>query len=170
MSANTEENKDDSPRWLINIEQNIEEGLDEFPSISPDYEIIRDLLLAPKDSDTAVSDAVNRFYDTYTANEQRETREPPDYMAGFKLNTIASVVFETARDVFYTSFEHDRLVEFLVGIKKGAAAEYDTEVSEIITVLALKITDIGLQNPQFVYHSWGLEAIVEESWNAARGM
>ncbi|KAH7196531.1 uncharacterized protein B0J16DRAFT_326100 [Fusarium flagelliforme] len=146
--TDTEENKADRPLWLVNIENNIGEELDQFPSNSPSYEIIRDLLLAPKDSDTAVSDAVNRFYDSYTANEQRERREPPDYMAGFKLNTIASVVFETARDVLYTSFEHDRLVEFLVGIKKGAAADYDPE------------------NPLFVYHSWGLEAIVEESWNA----
>ncbi|CAG7561240.1 unnamed protein product [Fusarium equiseti] len=147
--TDTEVNKADRPRWLINIEKNMEEDFGQFPSISPSYELVRDLLIAPKDSDTAVSDAVNRFYDSYTSNGDRERREPPDYMAGFKLNTIASVVFETTRDVFYTSFEHDRLVEFLVGIKKGAAAEYDPE------------------NPQFVYHSWGLEAIVEESWNAS---
>jgi len=165
-----EDSKADRPRWLINIEKNIEEDLDQFPSISPSYELVRDLLIAPKDSDTAVSDAVNRFYNSYTSNADRERREPPDYMAGFKLNTIASVVFETARDVFYTSFEHDRLVEFLVGIKKGAAAEYDPEVGEIITVPALEITYNGLQNPRFVYHSWGLEAIVEESWNAGHGI
>ncbi|KAJ4137301.1 hypothetical protein NW768_002884 [Fusarium equiseti] len=160
----------DRPRWLVNIEESIEEELDEFSSESPYYEIVRDMLLAPKDSDTAVPDAVNRFYDLYISSAENERREPPDYMAGFKLNSMASIVFETVRDVFYTTFEHDRLAEFLIGIKKGAAAEYDPEVSEIIAVSALRIADHGLQNPQFVYHGWGLEAIAEKGWNAARGM
>ncbi|KAI1068175.1 hypothetical protein LB507_004375 [Fusarium sp. FIESC RH6] len=148
--SDTEENNADRPRWLINIEKNIEEGLNEATSTSPCYEIVRDLLLAPEDSDTAVPDAVKRFYDLYISTADSERREPPDYMAGFKLNSMASIVFETVRDVFYTTFEHDRLAEFLIGIKEGAAAEYDFE------------------NPQFVYHGWGLEAIVEESWNASR--
>ena len=113
---------------------------------------------------------MNKFYDSYVLNADNERREPPDYMAGFKLNSMASIVFETVRDVFYTTFEHDRLAEFLIGIKEGAAADYDFEVSEILTVSALEITDNGLQNPQFVYHGWGLEAIAEKSWNVARGM
>ncbi|RFN42709.1 hypothetical protein FIE12Z_12748 [Fusarium flagelliforme] len=166
--TNTEENNTDRPRWLVNIEESIQEELEEFTSESPYYEIVRDMLLAPKDSDTAVPDAVNRFYDLYISTAENERREPPDYMAGFKLNSMASVVFETVRDVFYMSFEHDRLAEFLVGIEKGAAAEYDPEVGGIITVPALEITDVALQNPRFVYHSWGLEAIVEKGWNAAR--
>ncbi|KAJ4023013.1 hypothetical protein NW752_003470 [Fusarium irregulare] len=152
--ASTEETQtdvpSDRPRWLVNIEKSIEDELDEYSSESPYYEIVRDMLIAPKDSETAVPDAVKRFYDLYISTADNERREPPDYMAGFKLNSMASIVFETVRDVFYTTFEHDRLAEFLIGIKEGAAAEYDFE------------------NPQFVYHGWGLEAIVEESWNASR--
>jgi hypothetical protein len=143
--TNIDENKtdvpSDRPRWLVNIENNIEEGLDEFPSVSPYYEIVRDLLLAPKDSDSAVSDAVNKFYDLYTVEAESEEREPPEYMAGYRLNAFADIVFETVRDVFYTTHEHDRLANFLIAIKKGAAAEYDTEVRVSISVRLLDYSD-----------------------------
>ncbi|RGP77604.1 hypothetical protein FLONG3_4295 [Fusarium longipes] len=150
--TSTDETKTDDvpserPRWLIEIEKNIEEQLDEFASESPYYEIVRDLLLAPQDSDSAVSDAANKFFDLYTADAEHERREPPEYMAGLKLNSIADIAFETVRDVSYTSQEHDRLLNFLVAIKNGAAEEYDTE------------------DPKFVYHGWGLEKAAREYWN-----
>lgn len=149
MSSTNEDKTEDRPRWLINIENSIKEELEEFPSEPSYYEIVRDLLLAPKDNEQAVPDAVTRFYQLYGDGAETEQREPPEYGAAYKLNCIADVVFEAVRDVFYTTLEHDRLAEFLIGIKKGAATEYDTV------------------NPQFVYHDWGLETIASGSWNAS---
>ncbi|CAF3500825.1 unnamed protein product [Fusarium graminearum] len=149
MSSTNENKTEDRPRWLINIENSIKEDLEEFPSEPRYYEIVRDLLLAPKDNEQAVPDAVTRFYQLYGDGAETEQREPPEYGAAYKLNSIADVVFEAVRDVFYTTLEHDRLAEFLIGIKKGAATEYDTV------------------NPQFIYHDWGLETIASGSWNAS---
>ncbi|KAM0434878.1 hypothetical protein ACHAQK_008573 [Fusarium lateritium] len=138
----------DRPRWLVRIEETIEEERDEFASESPYYEIIRDLLLAPKDDSKAVSQAVSRFYDLYAAGAEDEIRKPPEYSAGHKLNTIASIAFETAADALFTTDQHDRLAKLLIGIKDQAAHEYDTE------------------DPKFVYYGWGLETAASESWNA----
>ncbi|KAM0296152.1 hypothetical protein ACHAPM_010408 [Fusarium culmorum] len=149
MSSTNEDKTEDQPRWLTNIENNIKEELEEFPSEPRYYEIVRDLLLAPKDNEQAVPHAVDRFYQLYADGAETEQREPPEYGAAYKLNSIADVVFEAVRDVFYTTLEHDRLAKLLIGIKKGAVAEYDTE------------------NPQFFYHDWGLETIASGSWNAS---
>ncbi|EKJ72935.1 hypothetical protein FPSE_06981 [Fusarium pseudograminearum CS3096] len=149
MSSTNDDKTEDRPRWLINIENSIKEELEEFPSEPRCYEIVRDLLLAPKDNEQAVPDAVDRFYQLCADGAETEQREPPEFGAAFKLNSIAGVVFEVVRDVFYTTLEHDRLTELLIGIKKGAAAEYDAE------------------NPRFVYHDWGLETIANGSWNAS---
>ncbi|RGP66312.1 hypothetical protein FSPOR_6690 [Fusarium sporotrichioides] len=59
----------------------------------------------------------------YIDGADSEQRESPEYGAGYKLNSIADVVFQVVRDVFYTSLEHDRLANLLIGIKKGAAAD-----------------------------------------------
>ncbi|KAH7256281.1 hypothetical protein BKA59DRAFT_552087 [Fusarium tricinctum] len=137
----------DRPLWLVHIEQTIEEERDELFSESPFYEIVRDLLLAPEDDSHAVSQAVSRFYQLYAAGAEERSRKPPEYSAGHYLNSIACVAFETAREVPFNTYQHDRLVEFLVGIKKGAADEYDTK------------------DPKFVYYRWGLETAADEHWN-----
>ncbi|KAM0342117.1 hypothetical protein ACHAPU_009731 [Fusarium lateritium] len=110
------------PSWLVHIEERIEEERDEFRLESPYYEIV------PEAED--------------------EIRRPPEYSAGHKLNTIASVAFETADEVFCTTYQHDRLAELLIGIKKEAAGEYNIE------------------NPKFVYYAWGVDNAANESWNA----
>lgn len=118
----------DRPRWLVHIEETIEEERDELASESPYYEIVRDLLLAPEDDSNAVSQAISRFYGLYAAGAEDEIRKPPEYSAGHKLNSIASIAFETAAEVLFTTYQHDRLVELLIGIKEEAADEYNTEV------------------------------------------
>ncbi|KAF5001632.1 hypothetical protein FGRMN_938 [Fusarium graminum] len=138
----------DRPSWLVHIEEKIEEEREEFRSESPYYEIVRDLLLAPEEDKNAVSQAIHKFYGLCTTEAEDEIRGPPEYSAGHKLNTIASIAFETADEVFCTSYQHDRLAELLIGIKREAADEYDTE------------------NPKFVYYGWGVENAANESWNA----
>ncbi|GKU06623.1 hypothetical protein FLAG1_10827 [Fusarium langsethiae] len=123
MSSTDEKKTKERPRWLNNIENSIDEELEEFPSEPRYYEIVRDLLLASKDSEQAVPDAVNKFYQLYIDGADSEQREPPECGAGYKLNSIADVVFQVVRDVLYTTLEHDRLANLLIGIKKGAAAE-----------------------------------------------
>ncbi|KAF5672783.1 hypothetical protein FHETE_3617 [Fusarium heterosporum] len=143
-----EKSSSDRPSWLIHIEERIEEERDEFPLECPYYEIVRDLLLVPKEDNNAVSQAIHKFYDVYTTEAENEIRRRPEYSAGHKLNTIASVTFETADEIFYTTYQHDRLAELLIGIKREAANEYNIE------------------NPKFVYYSWGVENAANESWNA----
>ncbi|KAG5657476.1 hypothetical protein KAF25_006040 [Fusarium avenaceum] len=138
----------DRPRWLVSIEQTIEEERDELFSDSKFYELVRDLLLAPENDSHAVSQAVSSFYNLYAAGADERTREPPEYFAGHYLNSIACVAFEMASEVPFDTYQHDRLAELLIGIKKGAADEYDTE------------------DPKFVYYGWGLYNEAREKWNA----
>lgn len=159
----------DRPLWLVHIEETIEEERDDLFSHSPFYEIVRDLLLAPEDDSHAVSQAVSRFYDLYAAGANERTREPPEYFAGHYLNSIACVAFETASEVPFDTYQHDRLVEFLIGIKKGAADEYDTEVScPRCSLKPLFLTTA--KDPKFVYYRWGLENAADEHWNHGPGM
>jgi hypothetical protein len=125
---NQTEPSSDRPRWMVHIEETIEEERDEFASESPYYEIVRDLLLAPEDDSNAVSQAISKFYGLYAAGAEDEIRKPPEYSAGHKLNSIASIAFETAADVLFTTYRHDRLSELLFGIKEEAAHEYNIEV------------------------------------------
>ncbi|KAG5795507.1 hypothetical protein H9Q69_005441 [Fusarium xylarioides] len=138
----------DRPSWLVYFEERIEEERDELFSEAPYYEIVRDLLLAPNDDDKAVGEAITKFYDLYAARVRNEKKDPPEYGAGHKLNTISIVAFEAVVKVWYTSTEHQKLADFLIGIKKGAAEEFDEE------------------NLRFVYIGWGLEAAAQEQWNA----
>ncbi|KAH6960429.1 hypothetical protein DER45DRAFT_557737 [Fusarium avenaceum] len=138
----------DRPSWLVHIEQTIEEERDDLFSESPFYEIVRDLLVAPEDDSHAVSQAVSSFYNLYTARAEERSRKPPEYSAGNYLNSIACVAFEMASEVPFDTYQHDRLAELLIGIKKGAADEYDIE------------------DPKFVYYGGGLYSEAREKWNA----
>lgn len=159
----------DRPRWLVSIEQTIEEERDELFSDSKFYELVRDLLLAPENDSHAVSQAVSSFYNLYAAGADERTREPPEYFAGHYLNSIACVAFEMASEVPFDTYQHDRLAELLIGIKKGAADEYDTEVRYPRWLLkALFLTKV--KDPKFVYYGWGLYNEAREKWNACHGM
>lgn len=147
----SDETKTDRPRWLINVDEYIEEEQDIYPSVAPYYEIVRDMLLEPEDSDSAVPNAVTKFYDLHTAaieEEMAKETSEPEKLAGYKLNTIADIAFEIARDVFYTTFEHERLAKLLIGIKKGAANEYDEAVN-ISSIFQLSNYVITLIETQF---------------------
>ncbi|EMT61140.1 hypothetical protein NOF04DRAFT_9269 [Fusarium oxysporum II5] len=137
----------DAPSWLKFLDERIEEERDGLFSESPSYEIVRDLLVASEDDDTAVSQAVTKFYDLYKAEAGRQSKMP-DHGAGYYLNTISLIAFEVAPKVWYASWRHDRITEFLIAIKDGAAKEFDEE------------------DPQFVWIGWGLQAAASESWNA----
>ncbi|KAF5604877.1 hypothetical protein FPCIR_730 [Fusarium pseudocircinatum] len=135
------------PSWLEFLNESIEEEGDDFDSEAPSYEIVRDLLVAPEDDDTAVSRAVTRFYDLYKA-EAHELGKLEDHGAGGFLNSIAAIAFEVAPKLWYTNWRHQRIAEFLIAIKNGAAEEYSEE------------------DPQFVWIGWGVTAAASESWNA----
>ncbi|KAF5628806.1 hypothetical protein F52700_7899 [Fusarium sp. NRRL 52700] len=138
----------DHPSWLVYFDERIEEESDEVFSEAPYYGIVRDLLLATNDGDTAVDEAITKFYDLYAAQVRNKKKDPPEYGAGHTLNSISIVAFEAAVKLWYTSPEHQKLADFLIGIKKGAKDEFDEE------------------NLQFVYIGWGLEAAAQEQWNA----
>ncbi|KAF5598126.1 hypothetical protein FPANT_3890 [Fusarium pseudoanthophilum] len=135
------------PSWLEFLNERIEEEGDDFESEAPSYEIVRDLLVAPEDDDTAVSRAVTRFYDLYKA-EANELEELEGHGAGEYLNSIGVIAFEVAPKLWYTSWRHQRIAKFLIAIKNGAAEAYNEE------------------DPKFVWIGWGLEAAASESWNA----
>ncbi|KAM6510643.1 hypothetical protein FSOLCH5_011088 [Fusarium solani] len=161
MSNNIDESKSndvpplapsDRPPWLIHIEDRIAEENEQSDSGAIYFEIIRDLLLAPDDDDTAVSKAIKRFNEHYVAGfagEDFGRRQPPEYAAGDILNEISIAVFGTVGKVSLTDIRHDRLANFLAGIKRDAADEFNRE------------------NPQFVYSGRGLEAAAAEDWNSS---
>ncbi|KAF4447895.1 hypothetical protein F53441_8645 [Fusarium austroafricanum] len=149
MNNSKTEQSSDHPPWLVRVGSRIEEEEDEICPETPYYEIVRDLLLAPEDDDSAVAKAVTQFYDLYVSEAGKEKREPPEYGAGYSLDSIASIAFELTYEVWYTSAEHERLAKFLIAIKSGAADKYDEE------------------DPQFVYFDWGLEAAADQSWNVS---
>lgn len=116
--------------WLEFLNERIEEERDELFSESPSYEIVRDLLVASEDDDTAISQAVTKFYDLYRAEADKRVKWE-DHGAGEYLNTIAIIVFDVAPNLWYTSWRHQRIAEFLIAIKNGAAAKYHEEVGNI---------------------------------------
>ena len=143
MSNNTDESKlddvqplapSDRPPWLIHIEGRIAEENEQLDSGAIYFEIIRDLLLAPDSDDTAVTKAIKRFNEHYVAGfagEDFGRRQPPEYDAGDILNEISMAVFETVGKVPFTDIRHDRLANFLIGIKRDAADEFGKEVSSL---------------------------------------
>ncbi|CVK84829.1 uncharacterized protein FMAN_01756 [Fusarium mangiferae] len=133
--------------WLEFLNERIEEERDELFSESPSYEIVRDLLVASEDDDTAISQAVTKFYDLYRAEADKRVKWE-DHGAGEYLNTIAIIAFDVAPKLWYTSWRHQRIAEFLIAIKNGAAAKYHEE------------------DPRFVWIGWGIEAAASECWNA----
>ncbi|RSL94797.1 hypothetical protein CDV31_014161 [Fusarium ambrosium] len=138
------------PPWLSYVEDRITEENEQFDSGAIYFEIVRDLLLAPDDDDTAVSKAIKRFNENYVAGfagEDFGRRQPPEYAAGDILNEISIAVFETVGKVSFTDIRHDRLANFLIGLKRDAAGEFKKE------------------DPQFVYFGWGLEAAAADDWN-----
>ncbi|KAF5662407.1 hypothetical protein FCIRC_11530 [Fusarium circinatum] len=135
------------PSWLEFLNERIEEEREELFSESPSYEIVRDLLVASEDDDTAVSQAVTKFYDLYRAKAGKRGKWE-DHGAGEYLNTISVIAFEVAPKLWYTNWRHQRIAEFLIAIKDGAAEHYIEE------------------DPQFVWIGWGLTAAASESWNA----
>ncbi|KAF4956019.1 hypothetical protein FGADI_4192 [Fusarium gaditjirri] len=132
--------------WLEFLNENIEER-DELFSESPFYEIVRDLLVAAEDDETAVSRAVSKFYDLYKADVGKFNKSE-GHGAGEYLNSIAVIGFEVAPKLWYTNWRHERIAEFLIAIKSGGAEKFDEE------------------NPQFIWIGWGLAAAASESWNA----
>ncbi|UPK95267.1 hypothetical protein LCI18_006202 [Fusarium solani-melongenae] len=142
----------DRPPWLIHVEGRIAEENEQFDSGAIYFEIIRDLLLAPDSDDTAVPKAIKQFNEHYVAGfagEDFGRRQPPEYAAGNILNEISIAVFETVGKVSFTDIRHDRLANFLIGIKREAADELSKE------------------DPHFVYFGWGLEAAAAEDWNSS---
>ncbi|KAI8712436.1 NACHT domain-containing protein [Fusarium sp. LHS14.1] len=114
--------------------------------------IVRDILLAPDNDDAAVPKAIKRFNEQYVADfagEDFGRRQPPEYAAGDILNEISIAVFETVGKVSFTDIRHDRLANFLIGLKRDAADKFNRE------------------DPQFVYFGWGLEAAAAEDWNSS---
>ncbi|KAF4332553.1 hypothetical protein FBEOM_13652 [Fusarium beomiforme] len=141
------EQTSDIPSWLEFLNQRIEEERDELFSEAPSHEIVRDLLTAPEDDASAVSQAVTKFFTLYKS-EADQLSKLEEQGAGAYLNSISTIVFEVATKVWYTSWKHDRLAEFVIAIKRGAADDYNEE------------------DPQFVWIGWGLEAAAAEQWNA----
>ncbi|SCV33274.1 uncharacterized protein FFB14_04424 [Fusarium fujikuroi] len=135
------------PSWLEFLNERIEEERDELFSESPSYEIIRNLLVASEDDNTAVSQAVTKFYDLYEAEADKRVKWE-DHGAGEYLNTIAIIAFDVAPKLWYKSWRHQRIAQFLIAIKNGAAEEYHEEY------------------PRFAWIGWGLEAAASECWNA----
>lgn len=136
----------DRPPWLIYVEDRIAEENDQFYSGAIYFEIIRDLLLAPNDDDTAVPRAIKRFNEHYVAGfagEDFGRRQPPEYAAGDILNEISIAVFETVGKVSFTDIRHDRLADFLIGIKRDAADEFRKEVSpfKLFTIGFLRVNN-----------------------------
>lgn len=124
----------DRPPWLIHVEGRIAEENEQLDSGAIYFEIIRDLLLAPDSDDTAVPKAIKRFNEHYAAGFTEEDfgrRQPPEYAAGDILNEISIAVFETVGKVSFTDIRHDRLANFLIGIKRDAAVEFNKEVSSL---------------------------------------
>ncbi|KAJ4320910.1 hypothetical protein N0V84_005614 [Fusarium piperis] len=130
----------------------ISEENEQFDSGAIYFEIIRDLLLTPDNDKTAVPRAIKRFNEHYIAGfagEDFGRRQPPEYAAGDILNEISIAVFETVGKVAFTDIKHDRLANFLIGLKRDAAVEFNKD------------------DPQFVYFGWGLEAAAAEDWNSS---
>lgn len=145
------ESTSDRPSWLVYFEERIEEERDELFSEAQYYEIIRDLLLAPSDDDKAVDEAITKFYDLYAAQVRNEKKDPPEYGAGHKLNAISIVAFEAAVKVWYTSPEHQKLADFLIGIKKGAREEFDEEVSTLALIRIIQYLTSLIESPICLY-------------------
>ncbi|RSL80298.1 hypothetical protein CEP51_006675 [Fusarium floridanum] len=142
------------PPLLSYVEDRIAEENEQFDSGAIYFEIVRDLLLTPDDDDTAVSKAIKRFNEHYVAGFAEEDfgrRQLPEYAAGDILNEISIAVFETVTKVSFTDVRHDRLANFLIGLKRDAADEFKKE------------------DPQFVYFGWGLEAAAADDWNDSHG-
>ncbi|KAH6890275.1 hypothetical protein B0T10DRAFT_315059 [Thelonectria olida] len=138
--------------WLEHIEKLIEEDKENSPEPEEDFlVIVRDLLLAPDDDDNAVPAAIEAFKEFYLEGsiwENVESREPPEYGAGGFLNSIANAVFEGVDRVPFTTPRHDRLANFLIGIKASADTEYKKD------------------NPSLVWFDWGFGLAASETWNA----
>ncbi|KAF4969881.1 hypothetical protein FSARC_2976 [Fusarium sarcochroum] len=139
------------PQWLTFLETRMEEERDELASETLYYEIVRDMLLAESDPDKAIAQAIQRFYDNYATEYPKEfntyMQEPPEYGAGYILNSISVIVFDTIAKMPFTDPKQDVLSGFLIGITKGAAKEFDE------------------QDPKFVCYLWGLQAAATERWN-----
>ncbi|KAJ4171448.1 hypothetical protein NW754_013216 [Fusarium falciforme] len=141
MSNNIDESKSndvqplatsDRPPWLAHVEDRIAEGNEQFDSGAMYFEIIRDLLLAPDSDDTAIPKAMKRFHEHYVAGfagKDFGRRQPPEYAAGDVLNEISIAVFETVGKISFTDIRHDRLANFLIGIKRDAADEFSKEAA-----------------------------------------
>ncbi|KAM0342118.1 hypothetical protein ACHAPU_009732 [Fusarium lateritium] len=146
-----EQSSAEIPKWITYLNTRIEEEREEaFPEIVY-YQIIRDMLLQSEDSDKAVSQAIERFYEHYVAGFSRESfggRVFPEYEAGAELNSISVIVFETIAEIPYTDPKQEILSNFLLGIAKNAADEFDEK------------------NPQFVCYIWGIQAAAVGRWNA----
>ncbi|KAI8653174.1 hypothetical protein NCS55_01301800 [Fusarium keratoplasticum] len=124
----------DRPPWLIHVEGRIAEENEQLDSGAIYFEIIQDLLLASDSDDTAVTKAIKRFNEHYVAGFAGED-------CGEDSRPIGKVPF--------TDIRHDRLANFLIGIKRDAADEF------------------GKEDPQFVYFGWGLEVAAAEDWNSS---
>ncbi|KAM0242162.1 hypothetical protein ACHAP5_007317 [Fusarium lateritium] len=146
-----EQSSPESPKWLTYINTRMEEEKEEAFPQDHYYEIVRDLLLQSDDSDKAVPQAIEKFYNHYIAGFSDEDfggRQPPEYQAGNELNGVAVIVFDIVSEISFTDPKQDVLSNFLIGIAKNAADEFDEK------------------DPKFVCYDWAFQAAAVERWNA----
>lgn len=163
-----------NPAWLDFIENIITEEKDDYFGDSVPFEIIRDLLVAPDEDDSAITTAVESVQKDYVAGfsgKGAENKKSPEYDAGIYLNEISRGVFGCVCRMLYTDTKHEKLAAFLIALKNSAAQEFDLKVNNLSFVFwnMCSSTD-ARQEPQFVYYSWGLAEVANREWNACRGM
>ncbi|KAJ9150781.1 hypothetical protein NKR23_g3411 [Pleurostoma richardsiae] len=88
------------PRWLTYMTDEIESDADD---VERDFiEIMRDMLLAPGDQETAASDAVQKvreYYNTHYTDDRRTWRLQKDHATWGLLNTLSTYAFELVSQI-----------------------------------------------------------------------
>ncbi|RSL42673.1 hypothetical protein CEP54_015402 [Fusarium duplospermum] len=116
----------EKPPWLSYVEDRIAEENGQFDSGAIYFEIVRDLLLAPDNDDSAVSKAIKKLNEHYVAGfagEDFGRRQPSEYAAGDVLNEISIAVFETDPQFVY----------FRWGLEAAAADAWNESHAEGVT-------------------------------------
>ncbi|CAM1504653.1 Fc.00g022440.m01.CDS01 [Cosmosporella sp. VM-42] len=120
-----------NPAWSKSLVKRIKEEREADFSDATHHEIVRDMLLAPDDDDSAVprqSTVSQKNYIAGFASEDFGMRKHPEYTAGDVLNSILLVVFETGDYVPFRDMGHDRLTNLHIGIKQSAAQKFNPDV------------------------------------------
>lgn len=122
----------DSPAWLYWLEEQIKEEKYDYFGEPTFLEIVRDLLLAVDEDDSAITKAVDRFKKGYVAGftgKDAEKRKAPEYDAGLYVHEVSYAVFGAASEIPFTDPKHDKLATFLITLRNSAATEFDLKVS-----------------------------------------